>query len=214
MIRRLADRVRAALVLFGPVGAGSRILLLRLIDRFGWKTVAAGAVAAIYVAARYRAWVIWLIIGWCAAALIHAPKGDREEPEPAGEELPVDAPEDPLPGILWDLIGGAPGVHVKRIVEWLHDTGRDPACTPADVRAALGRRGIPLRPSVWGHDRDGRKGVNQGVHRDDLAAWEEARSPAAPVPLSKVRSSPATTALTSDVAEAATDVATPPTLPN
>jgi hypothetical protein len=209
-MRALADRVRAALALVGPVGAGSRVLLLRLLDRFGWKSVGVGALVVVYVAARYRTWVIWMIVGWCAAALVHAPKSDAVEVEQAGEEPAATPPTDPLPGILWELIGEAPGVHLKTVVQHLHDTGQDTACDKAAVKAALDRRGITYKPSV----RDAAGRVNEGVHRDDLKAWEGGRSPAPPVSLSKTRSSPATTAVTCDVAEAATDVATPPTLPN
>ncbi|MFG3085112.1 hypothetical protein [Streptomyces parvulus] len=207
LVTRAADRIRAALPLLGSLGAGSRALLLRLVDRFGWKVVFAAGVVAVYAVARYRAAFVWLLAAWCAAAWMHAPGQDAQPAEEAGEQPPAEAPVDPLPGILWDLIGEAPGVHVKRIVEHLHETGGDPACQPADVRAALGRREIPLRASV----RDAAGRVNQGVHRDDLEAWEKALSPAGPAALSKTRSNPATTPLTSDVAEAATAVATPPT---
>lgn len=126
-----------------------------------------------------------------------------EDAEPAAREAPVD----PLPGILWALIGEAPGVHLPSIVRHLHQTGLDRACDRAAVRAALGRRGIPLRPSV--READGR--VNQGVHRDDLKGWEEALSRAPIEAGPKTRSYPATTALTSDVAAPATGIATPST---
>ncbi|MES9522439.1 hypothetical protein [Streptomyces capoamus] len=210
MIRAAADRVRAVLALLGPVGAGSRLLLLGLVGRFGWKTVALGGLAVMYVAARYRTWVIWLVIGWCVAALLHAPKVGAQAVEQTGEEPPGEAPADPLPDILQTLIGEAPGVHLKAIVQHLHQEGLDTTCTTADVTAALDRRRIPIRASV----RDAAGRVNRGVHRDDLKAWIEARSPSAPVPLAKTRSSSATTAVSCDVADTATDVATPPTLTN
>lgn len=209
MIRAAADRVRVALAVLGPLGAGSRVLLLRLVGRFGWKMAALGGLAVVYVAVRCRAWVIWLVIGWCVAAWMHAPKPEGA-PAEAGEEPPAQAPEDPLPGILQTLIGEAPGVHLKAIVQHLHDSGQDTACTTADVAAALDRRRIPIRASV----RDAVGRVNRGVHRDDLRAWLAGRSPSVPVLLSKTRSSPATTAVTCDVADAPTDVATPPTLLN
>lgn len=168
---------------------------------------AAGALVLVYVAVRYRAWVIWLIVGWSVAALVHAPEDRAEAPEHEEEELPVEAAADPLPGIVQALIGDAPGVHLKTVVQHLHETGQDTACTTADVTAALDRRGVPIRASV----RDAAGRVNRAVHRDDLQAWIDARPLAAPVTLSKSRSSIPTTAVTSDVAEAATPVATPPT---
>ncbi|MGW0015504.1 hypothetical protein ACWDVX_37870 [Streptomyces tendae] len=210
MVTRVADKVRALLPLLGPLGAGSRILLLRLAARLGWKGTLAVLVVAGYAVARYRPAFAWMLAAWCVAAWMHAPDREEQPAEGAGEQPPVEAPADPLPAILWDLIGEAPGVHVKGIVAHLHETGQDPTCQPADVRAALGRRGIRVRASV----RDAAGRVNQGVHRDDLTAWEQALSPAAPAPLSKVRSNPATTPLTSGVADAATTVATPPTPAN
>lgn len=215
MVTRTADKVRALLPLLGSLGAGSRALLLRLVARLGWKGTLAAFVFAGYAVARYRPAFAWLLATWCVAAWMHAPDRDQkaaeedaaDEADEAGEQPAEEPAVDPLPDLLRDLIGEAPGVHVKRVVEHLHETGADPVCQPADVRAALGRRGIPLRASV----RDATGRVNQGVHRDDLEAWEQALSPAAPAPLSKTRSNPATTPVTSGVAEAATAVATPPT---
>ncbi|MER7801235.1 hypothetical protein ABTX71_12980 [Streptomyces parvulus] len=207
LVTRAADRIRAALPLLGSLCAGSRALLLRLVGRFGWKAVAVAGVFAVYAVARYRAVFVWLLAGWCVAAWMHAPGEDEQPAEEAGEQPPAEAFHDPLPGILWDLIGDAPGVHVKRVVAWLHENGWEEDSSTADVRAGLARRGIPLRASV----RDAAGRVNQGVHREDLEAWEKARFPASPAALSKSCSNAATTPLTSDVADAATAVATPPT---
>ncbi|MGW2209927.1 hypothetical protein [Streptomyces sp. NPDC001781] len=206
MVRRIADLVRAVLSLLGPLGAGSHVLLTRLISRFGWKTVGGVAAVAVYAVFRYQVALVWLLLAWGVAAWMHAPDSETEEDDQeAGEQPPVKAPNDPFPGMVWDLIGDAPGVHIKRVVEWLHETGLDEVCTAADVTAGLERRGIPIRASV--RDAGGR--VNRGVHRADLAAWLETHSPAAAVPLSKACSDPATTAATCDVATAPTDVATP-----
>jgi len=208
MVTRLADKVRAALVILGPLGAGSRVLLLRLVGRFGWKAMLACSAITVFALFRYRTVFGWLLALWCAAAWMHAPApADDQQAEEAGEEQPPAAPEDPFPGMVWDLIGDAPGVHIKTVVEWLHETGLDPVCTAADVAAGLTRRQIPIRASVRG--ADGR--VNKGVHRDDLEEWLEARSPASPAALSKGRSNPVATPLTSGVADAPTDVATPST---
>ncbi|NUO42404.1 MAG: hypothetical protein HOV82_10230 [Streptomyces sp.] len=207
-MRALADRVRALLALLGPLGAGSRVLLLRLVERFGWQTALAGAAVAVFAAFRYRTAIAWMLAAWCVAAWMHAPDEGEQPAVEAGEQPPAETPEDPFPGMVWDLICDAPGVHLKRVVEWLHETGLDTTCTVAEVRAGLTRRQIPVRASV----RDAAGRVNQGVHRDDLKAWLDAHSPAAPAPLPKTRSNPATTALTSDVATPATGVATPPAL--
>lgn len=207
MVSRLADKVRGVLALLGPLGAGSHVLLLRLLARFGRAWVFGGAAITMFALFRYRTAIAWALAGWCAAAWMHAPSGDEEQPEQAGEEPPPAAPADPFPGMVWDLIGDAPGVHIKTVVEWLHETGLDTACTAADVTAGLTRRQIPIRPSV--RDRAGR--VNKGVHREDLGPWLGARSPAPSTTVAAPRSEPATTALTSGVADAATGVATPAT---
>lgn len=146
MVRRLADQVRSLLPLLGQLGAGSRALLLRLISRFGWRAVLVGAAITVFALVRYRHAFGWLLAVWCIAAWMHAPSGDEEQPAEAGEEQPPAAPEDPFPGMVWDLIGDAPGVHIKTIVAWLHETGLDTDCTTADVTAGLTRRQIPIRP--------------------------------------------------------------------
>lgn len=207
MVTCAADKVRALLPLLGSLGAGSRILLLRLAARLGWKGTLAALVVAGYAVARYRPAFAWMLAAWCVAAWVHAPDREEQPAAEAGEQVPVEAPEDPLPGILWDLIGEAPGVHVKRVVSWLHENGWEEESSAADVRAALSRRGIPWRASVRGADGK----VNQGVHRDDLKAWEKDHSPAAPAALSESRSYAPATPLTSGSYEAATAVATPPT---
>jgi hypothetical protein len=218
-MKTVADRVRAALALLGPLGAGSRVLLLRLVARFGWRTVAIGALVALFALNRYRTWIAWMIAAWAVAAWMHVPDdkpeqapADAEEPchEDAEEETgeqPAEPPADPFPDMVWGLIGDAPGVHIKHIVEWLHETGLDTTCTAREVKAGLTRRGIPIRASV----RDGEQRVNQGVHRADLTAWLEARSPTVPAPVAEARSNTATTPVTSVVADPATGVATSPT---
>lgn len=172
-------------------------------------TLVGGVVVAGYAAVRYPVPAGTLeAVGWCVAAWMHAPAPEPEEEplEQAGEQ-PAPPPADPLPGLLWDLIGDAPGVHLKTVVEHLHETGLDTDCDRAAVRAALTRRGIAFKGSV----READNRVNEGVHRDDLQAWEEARSPTPPAVLSKTRSDPVATALTCDVANPATPIATPPT---
>ncbi|CAM5250403.1 hypothetical protein SGLAM104S_01616 [Streptomyces glaucescens] len=203
MIRHLADRVRAALALIGPLGAGSRVLLLRLIGRFGWKTVLAGAVFAVFALFRYRTAIGWILAAWCAAAWMHAPK----EPDEERGEATAEPVADPLPAVLWQLIGDAPGVHLKTVAGHLHAAAPEEGIDRASVRAALAARGIPIRASVRG--ADGR--VNEGVHRADLEAWQQALPAPSTPPLSKTRSSPVATPLTSDVATPPTGVATPPT---
>lgn len=203
-MRYLADRVRAVLALLGPLGAGFRTLLLRLVSRFGWKTVLITAAVLLYAANRYRTWIPYGLAIACAAAWMHAP--DEAETE-AGEqpaEQPEETPADPLPGLLWKLIGEAPGTHLKTLTEHLNTAAPQAGFDRAAVRAALTARGIPVRPSV----RDVAGRVNEGVHRDDLEAWQQSLSPTAPKALPEARSEPVATAVTCDVADAPTGVAT------
>ncbi|MBQ0827692.1 hypothetical protein [Streptomyces tagetis] len=212
MITRTADKVRALLTLLGPLGAGSQALLLRLIGRFGWQGVLTAGVVAVYAVARYRPAIAWLLTAWCVAAWMHTPREeDEEEPEApaekAGEEPFAEAPADALPGLLWALIGEAPGVHIKTLAAHLTAAAPDTPIDRPAVRAALTSRGIPLRGSV----RDASGKVNEGVHRDDLECWEQALSGPSLDPHPGARGNPVATPLTSDVADAATAVATPPT---
>jgi hypothetical protein len=201
-MRALADRVRAVLALLGPLGAGSRVLLLRLIDRFGWKSVGGAVLVAVFAAVRYRTWIAWMLAAWAVAAWMHAPT--EEADEEAGEQ-PSESAGDPLVMVLWQLIGEARGVHLKTLAEYLHAAAPEQPIDRATVRAHLAARGIPVRASV----RDAADRVNEGVHRADLQAWQEALSPTDPDPISEGRSSPVATAVTCDVADAPTGVATP-----
>lgn len=104
------------------------------------------------------------------AARIEARQLTRAQAEnEALEEPPAEPPEDPLVVLLNHLIGQAPGVHLKTLVERLEkgaaEAGQDPPST-ADVEASLAAHNIPLRRCV--KDPHGR--VNRGVHRADLEA--------------------------------------------
>lgn len=173
--------------------------------------------------------LMWVaLIAWVTAAVLAAlPKKKAKAKKCKGKkskkekERPADTPRapatdavetpavDPLPGILADLLGDASGVHLKTVVQYLHRTGLDRSCTQDDVIAALDRRGIRWRPSV----RDARDKVNKGVHGDDLRAWLD-HSPSAPTqtPPRDV-ATPATTPVTSGVANVATAPTTPATAP-
>ncbi len=205
---RLADRIRTLLALAAPLRTGFRILLLRLIGRFGWRAVLIGAAVLLYAANRYRTWIPYGLAVACAAAWMHVPDRAKKEAGETTADTPAkeleEAPADPLPSLLWKLIGEAPGAHVKALTEHLNAAAPQAGFDRPAVRAALAARGIPIRPSV----RDVAGRVNEGVHRDDLEAWEKSLSPATPKALPEGRSEPVATAVTCDVAEAPTGVAT------
>jgi hypothetical protein len=157
---------------------------------------------AFYAAEHYSVWVTYGVTGpFMLAVFLFTPREPLERvaarldardaarearrarstapAEDAVDEAPEEPAADPLPALMWRLIGDAPGVHLKTLTEALamaaEKVGQRPPLK-ADVEAALEARGITLRPSV----RDTREKVNKGVHRDDLRAWETALSPPGP----------------------------------
>ncbi|BBC35266.1 hypothetical protein SGFS_065600 [Streptomyces graminofaciens] len=160
-MRYLADRVRALLALTGPLGAGFRILLLRLVARFGWKTVLIGIGVLLYAANRYRTWIPYGLAIACAAAWMHAPKqadepDDEADEETAGEE-PTEPDSEDVCDLVRDLIGDDRGVLLTAL------PGPLQAADTRAVREALARAGIRVREGVRTATGNG-----PGVHRDDL----------------------------------------------
>lgn len=167
----------------------------------------------------YGGWVaVGLCTGWVLAVLLFMPRGYKDQAAAWIEHRSVgrasaDAthepePEpavDPLVTVMWKLIGDAPGVHVKTLAEHLTEATPGEPVDRAAVRAKLGALGIPTRGSV----RDAAGKVNEGVYGGDLRAWQEALPDPSPAPASKARSGPVATAVTCDVADAPTPVATP-----
>ncbi|WP_405925434.1 hypothetical protein [Streptomyces sp. NBC_00035] len=200
--------------LWAGISGPGRWLTARGRPGLAWLLYAGSAWAAGY----YGGWAAaGVILVWLLTVLLFIPREDLDRltaalerraagtPAETAEEPAAGTFIDPLPGILWELIGEAPGVHLKTVVTHLHQSGLDTACDKAAVRAALTRRGITVKGSVRGADNR----VNEGVHRADLQAWEEARSPAATANAPEARSGSVATALTSDVAKPTTPAATP-----
>lgn len=200
-------------LIVGLLGPGNWIAA-----RFGTGAAWGVHAVALWACGYYGGWAAaGVVLAWLLAVGLFTPREylDRiaariERSTPAAsaetaEDPAADTFTDPLPGILWELIGDAPGVHLKTVVTHLHTSGLDTACDRPAVRAALTRRGITVKGSV--READGR--VNEGVHRADLQAWEEALSPTVPDAAPEACSSPVATALTCDVAKPATAVATP-----
>lgn len=152
-MRALADRVRVVLALLGPLGAGSRALLLRLIGRFGWKTVVIGALVCVFAVVRYRTWTAWIIAVWCAAAWMHAPTDTISEEgvddgEDAAEEEAGEDPHNGMLTLLYTLIGDAHGVHLRTVLTHLQKHGQWQDKTVADLRQHLEALDIPVQPKV------------------------------------------------------------------
>lgn len=174
-----------------------------------------------WAAGHYRGWVAFgLVVGWLVAVLAFTPRefldrvatfierlGERRhQPRPddtpdAGEEPLLD----PVVTVLWHLIGDAPGAHLKTLTEYLQQAAPEQPVDRAAVRAKLGALGIPLKASV----RDAAGRVNEGVHRADLKAWEEALPRPATGTPSEARSNATEGPATCDVGKSATDVAMP-----
>lgn len=185
-----------------------------LTARFGSTTAWSVHVGSVWAAFFYGGWTaLGLTAAWLLAIGAFTPRehldklADRIEQRTATEavaEPTEEAPDDPLITLMWKLIEDAPGVHIKTLAERLTTASGKPV-ERATVRAALAARSIPVRPSV----RNTLGKVNEGVHRDDLAAWEQALPALSPRLAPGGCSGPVATALTCDVGTAATPVATP-----
>jgi hypothetical protein len=153
---------------------------------------------ALWAACYYGAWVTWGVVLGLAVAIVtfmprdpvdrlttrleHVGTPQPETPAEGAPATPEPPPGDPLVALLWKLIAGASGVHLKTLTAVLAAAAEkegNEAPSKALVEAALTTRGIPLRDSV----RDTRRKINKGVHREDLQAWEQALSqPTDPTP--------------------------------
>jgi hypothetical protein len=130
---------------------------------------------------------------------------ERRTPAKADKETAERDPVNALVAVMWKLIADAPGVHLKTLAEHLQAAAPEEAVDRAAVRAKLGALGIPVRASV----RDAARRVNEGVHRDDLRAWQEALPDPSPDASPGPVAAPVATPVTCDVADAPTPVATP-----
>lgn len=157
MIRRLADRVRAVLALLGPLCAGSRVLLLRLVARFGWGPVLGGSAVAVYAAVRYRTWIVWMLVAWCAAAWMHTPAKASPPPSEKAREAPLEPDPQDVADLVRDLVGDDTGVLLTVLRQPLQ------AADTKAVRRLLDAAGIRVRPGVRTAAGNG-----PGVHRDDV----------------------------------------------
>ena len=155
-MRTLITRAQPLLDLLAQLGPGSRLLLLRIIGRFGWKTALIALVVALYTASRYRTWIAWGVAAWCAAALAQKP-----EPEERTEDGVDEAPAGPDPrdvvDLVRDLIGDDRGALLTTLRSPLH------AADTRAVREVLAAANIRVRDGV----RTG-GGNGPGVHRNDL----------------------------------------------
>lgn len=158
---RLADRIRALLALAAPLRAGFRVLLLRLIARFGWKTILIAAAVLLYTANRYRTWIPYGLAIACAAAWMHAPKQLAEPPAGEDDESAGEEPSEPdrkdVVDLVRDLIGDDRGVLLTALRTPLQ------AADTRAVRETLHAAGIEWRKGVRTEAGNG-----PGVHRDDL----------------------------------------------
>jgi hypothetical protein len=171
--------------------------------------------SSVWAAGFYGGWVaVGVIAAWVAAILLFMPREakdraaawvERRVSTKDGEETAEKDPVNALAAVTWKLIGEAPGVHLKTLAERLQAAAPDEVVDRAAVRAKLGALGIPVRVSV----RDAARRVNEGVHRDDLEAWEKALPAPSPDAAPGPVAAPVATAVTCDVADVPTAVATP-----
>jgi hypothetical protein len=192
-----------------------------LAGRFGTGVAWGVHVVAVWAVGYYGGWVAFgIVTTWLLLVLAFVPRehldraaaaveqfGERRC-QPPGEDA-TEAGEwpasDPLVTVLWRLIAGAPGVHLKTLAEHLQAAAPDQAVDRAQVRAKIDALQIPIRGSV----RDAAGRVNEGVHRADLKAWEQGLPRATSDTPSEPRSGPVATAPTCDVANGSESVAMP-----
>ncbi|MEU0207368.1 hypothetical protein [Streptomyces canus] len=172
-------------------------------------------VGSVWAAGFYGGWVaVGVIAAWVAAVLLFMPRDakdraaawvERRVSTKAGQETAEKDPVHALVAVMWKLIADAPGVHLKTLAEHLQAAAPGEVVDRAAVRAKLGALNIPVRVSV----RDAARRVNEGVHREDLEAWERALPDPSSAPAPEAGSGPVATAVTCDVADVPTPVATP-----
>ncbi|HEX9755738.1 MAG TPA: hypothetical protein VGA42_08515 [Gemmatimonadales bacterium] len=203
-------------LVIGILGPGNWIAA-----RFGTGTAWGVHAIAVWAIGFYGGWTAaGILLAWLAAVLLFVPREHLERwsallehrDGPSADDALEAAAEtivSPLVTLMWRLIGEAPGVHVKTLAELIQEAateeGADRAAVRAAVRGELAALGIPLRASV----RDAAGRVNEGVHRADLKAWQEALHSAPPASSPGARSSPVATAVTCDEGKRRTPVATP-----
>lgn len=137
-------------------------------------TILAAAAYGLWRFARACPWLLWIAAAWWIRC---SWKADRpvEQPE---EEPPGPDPADTIRALLWQLIGDAPGVHLRDVLAYLQKEGHHPTWTVADLRRHLELHGIPIDPKLKLSGTPTR-----GVRRDALGtpppAIAQARSPQA-----------------------------------
>lgn len=197
-------------ILTGLLGPGAW-----LAARFGTGTAWGVHGVAVWAIGFYRGWMAaGIVLVWLLVVLAFVPReylerlADRIEHRTSHDQQAGEGPPgEPLAAVLWQLIGDAPGTHLKTLTERLQEAAPEHPPDRAAVKAKLAALGITVKASV----RDARGKVNEGVHRVDLQAWEQALPAPGPTPAPEPRSSPVATAVTCDVAAVPTPVAGAPT---
>lgn len=140
------------------LGRTVRVALLLLAGLLAWRLV------------RMFPLLLWGLVPrlcWIAWRAVQAP---AEEPV---NEPPVAPPADAIRALLWQLIGDAPGVHLRTVLAHLHEHGHHPTWRVADLRRHLERHGIPVDPKLKLSGTPTR-----GVRREALGTPPPAAAPA------------------------------------
>ncbi|QTU64239.1 hypothetical protein [Streptomyces scabiei] len=114
--------------------------------------------------------LMWLLTSWWTVAAWRAGKPAAEAAEQEPEEAPAAPDVEVVRTLLLDLMGTGSGVHLRTVLAHLQEHGQWEGRTVTDLRAHLGRLGVP-------HDARVKLGgvPTWGVRRRDL----DAPSPAA-----------------------------------
>lgn len=117
-------------------------------------------IVAVWAVGFYGGWIAaGVITAWLVAVLAFVPRESLERAAAAVERRSTPAPEPPAPPtpggereavrrLLLDVMGDAPGVHLKTVLAHLQEHGQWEDRKVADLRVHLEALGIPVDPKL------------------------------------------------------------------
>lgn len=155
--RYVAGSARWVCASSGPAGRAGRTVLLLVAGLLVWRA------ARLWPGLLWLAAPAWLVAAWRATP---------DPPEDPVKEAPAVPPANAIRALLWQLIGDAPGIHLRDVLAHLHKHDHHPSWTVADLRRHLERHGIPVDPKLKLAGTPTR-----GVRRDALGTPPPAAAP-------------------------------------
>lgn len=148
-LRRAAERLVRGCALVVPRRTAAAAAWVRAAEGFAGRLIRVGMLLSAVVLV-WRAVRLWPGLLWVAvpALLVAAWRAAPAPVEEASEEPPAAPPADAIRALLWQLIGDAPGVHLRTVLAHLQKHGHHPDWGVADLRRHLERHGIPVEPKL------------------------------------------------------------------